>query len=82
MMDGDWQQVPPQQPPPLSAIQARQDSSEGAPALHVSGRTKNRKVLPSDAALEVKKFSVSKTQVSYQILVIPCEIPDFFICEF
>lgn len=48
---------------PLSAIQVEDNSSERSPAVRVSSRTKYRKVfvLPSDAALEVKKFSVSRT---------------------
>lgn len=81
-MDGEWQQVPPQLPPPLSAVQAGEDSSERAPAARVSSSTKYGKVLPGDAALEMKKFSASKTRVSYQILIIPCEIPEFFFGEF
>jgi len=60
-MGGECQKVPPQLPPPLSAVQARGHSSERAPAVHVSSRTKYRKVLPGGTAPEVKKFSVSKT---------------------
>lgn len=60
-MDGEWQQVPPQLSPPLSAVQAREDSLEKASTVHASSRTKYRKVLPNDAALEVKKFGVNKT---------------------
>lgn len=79
MVDGTWYQVPPQLSPPTSAAQAREDSSGRAPAVWVSSGNKHRKVLPSDAVLEVKKFNVSKARVSHWILVIPCEIPELYL---
>lgn len=49
-------------PPLLSAIQAREDSSERTPAVCVSARKKYMDI-------------VSKTGVSCKSLVISCEIP-------
>lgn len=65
-------QLPPT--PPFSCSGQRRQLRGGS-AVHVSRRTKYSKVLLSDAALEVKKFSWRKTQLSYQILGILCEIP-------
>lgn len=73
-MVGEWQQVHASCHPPFSCPGQRRQLRE-APAVQAPRRTKYSKVLLSDAALEVKKFSVKKTRVSYQILGILCEIP-------
>lgn len=69
LMDG-WRMVPPSCHL-ISAVLAREDKLKGGSCCP---RIQEDKELLSDAALELKKSSVSKTQVSNQILGILCEV--------